>query len=167
LVKFDISVVTVQPGDFSKATHLLDNHHRNMNEMWSEMSDGQREEYKEYFIAYHNGVAKTGITGKRIKPLTVLPKNVINGFDKAMLTKVPDNHYLLLPTWHSQLKMTIIGFLPQIFAQKWAAQKYRKALPKVVPQSPSLHPRILSHHGSFRSTTSSSNLSSVMSSTSF
>ena len=23
LVKFDISVVTVQPGDFSKATHLL------------------------------------------------------------------------------------------------------------------------------------------------
>ena len=50
--------------------------------------------------------------------------------------QVPDNHYLLLPTWHSQLKMTIIGFLPQIFAQKWAAQKYRKALPKVVPQSP-------------------------------
>ncbi len=28
LMKFDISVVTVQPGDFSKATHLLDNHHR-------------------------------------------------------------------------------------------------------------------------------------------
>ena len=28
LRKFDISVVTVQPGDFSKATHLLDNHHR-------------------------------------------------------------------------------------------------------------------------------------------
>ena len=25
LTKFDISVVTVQPGDFSKATHLLDN----------------------------------------------------------------------------------------------------------------------------------------------
>ena len=25
LVKFDISVVTVQPGDFSKATHLLGN----------------------------------------------------------------------------------------------------------------------------------------------
>ena len=92
LVKFNISVVTVQPGDFSKATHLLDNHHRNMNEMWSEMSDGQREEYKEYFIAYHNGVAKTGITGKRIKPLTVLPKNVINGFEKAMLTKV---HFIL------------------------------------------------------------------------
>ena len=28
LRKFHISVVTVQPGDFSKATHLLDNHHR-------------------------------------------------------------------------------------------------------------------------------------------
>ncbi len=28
LEKFQISVVTVQPGDFSKATHLLDNHHR-------------------------------------------------------------------------------------------------------------------------------------------
>jgi len=166
LVKFDISVVTVQPGDFSKATHLLDNHHRNMNEMWSEMSDGQREEYKEYFIAYHNGVAKTGITGKRIKPITVLPENVINGFEKAMLTKVPNDHYLLLPTWHSQLKMTILGYLPQVLAQKWAAKKYRKALPKVVPQSPTLHYRNLSHHGSFRST-SSSTMSSVMSSTSF
>ena len=88
LAKFNIAVVTVQPGDFSKATHLLDNHHRNMNEMWSEMSDLQRNEYKEYFIAYHNGVAKTGITGKRIKPLSVLPKNVISGFEKALLTKV-------------------------------------------------------------------------------
>ena len=28
LAKFNISVITVQPGDFSKATHLLDNHHR-------------------------------------------------------------------------------------------------------------------------------------------
>jgi len=28
LKKFGVSVVTVQPGDFSKATHLLDNHHR-------------------------------------------------------------------------------------------------------------------------------------------
>ena len=27
LVKFDISVVTVQPGDFSKATHLLGTNH--------------------------------------------------------------------------------------------------------------------------------------------
>ena len=27
LVKFDISVVTVQPGDFSKATHLLGTDH--------------------------------------------------------------------------------------------------------------------------------------------
>ena len=28
MAKFGVSVVTVQPGDFSKATHLLDNHHR-------------------------------------------------------------------------------------------------------------------------------------------
>ena len=56
--------------------------------MWAEMSDKQREEYKDYFIAYHNGVAKTGITGKRIKPLTVLPKSVISGFQKALLTQV-------------------------------------------------------------------------------
>ena len=26
--KFNVDVVTVQPGDFSKATHLLDNHHK-------------------------------------------------------------------------------------------------------------------------------------------
>ena len=28
LSKFNIPVITVQPGDFSKATHLLDNHHK-------------------------------------------------------------------------------------------------------------------------------------------
>ena len=56
--------------------------------MWSEMSENCREEYRDYFIAYHNGVAKTGITGKRIKPVTVLPRNVIKGFEKALLVKV-------------------------------------------------------------------------------
>ena len=59
-----------------------------MNEMWAEMSEVAREEYKDYFIRYHNGVARTGITGKRLKPVTVLPQNVILGFEKALLTKV-------------------------------------------------------------------------------
>ena len=59
-----------------------------MNEMWSEMTDHAREEYKDYFIRYHNSVAKTGITGKRIKPATVLPENVVSVFEKAILTKV-------------------------------------------------------------------------------
>jgi hypothetical protein len=31
---------------------------RNMNDMWSEMSEQAREEYKEYFIRYHNEVAR-------------------------------------------------------------------------------------------------------------
>merc|ERR1712203_1215537 len=153
LAKFNISVITMQPGDFSKATHLLDNHHRNMNEMWSEMSENCREEYRDYFIAYHNGVAKTGITGKRIKPVTVLPRNVIKGFEKALLVKVPNDHYLLLPTMVSQLKMSLLSLLPQKLAQYWASRKYRKSLPKVVPQSPNLSSRL--SHASFRSTTNS------------
>ena len=56
--------------------------------MWSEMTDHAREEYKDYFIRYHNSVAKTGITGKRINPATVLPENVVSVFEKAILTKV-------------------------------------------------------------------------------
>ena len=59
-----------------------------MNEMWAEMDEFQREEYKDYFITYHNGVAKTGVTGKRIKPVTILPDNFIKGFEKAIMTKV-------------------------------------------------------------------------------
>lgn len=159
LAKFDIHVVTVQPGDFSKATHLLDNHHRNMNEMWGEMSEGAREEYKDYFITYHNGVAKTGITGKRIKPLTVLPPNVIQGFEKALLTKVPDSHYLLLPNWHSQAKMWILSFLPSRISQYWAARKYRRSLPKV--STPLLSSSSNHLHRSFRS--NSSTISTVSS----
>ena len=59
-----------------------------MNEMWAEMSDLQREEYKAYFITYHSGVSKSGVTGKRIKPVTVLPDSVIAGFEQAILTRV-------------------------------------------------------------------------------
>ena len=74
--------------------------------MWAEMSDKQREEYKDYFIAYHNGVAKTGITGKRIKPLTVLPKNVISGFQKALLTQVMTLVVIRVPVYLRQQQRT-------------------------------------------------------------
>ena len=37
LVKFDISVVTVQPGDFSKATHLLGTDHNMYTSMTHSM----------------------------------------------------------------------------------------------------------------------------------
>ena len=79
-----------------------------MNEMWSEMSESCREEYRDYFIAYHNGVAKTGITGKRIKPVTVLPRNVIKGFEKALLVKV-NNFFFSF--WNFFLKYMIYSLL--------------------------------------------------------
>ena len=65
--------------------------------MWSEMSEFQREEYKDYFISYHNGVAKTGVTGKLIKPLTVLPDCVVAGFDKAIMTRVSQSSFAFFP----------------------------------------------------------------------
>ena len=34
LAKFSVSVVTVQPGDFSKATNLLNTHHRCSTSTW-------------------------------------------------------------------------------------------------------------------------------------
>ena len=77
LSKFKVPVITIQPGDFSKATNLLNNHHRNMNMMWSEMTDQAREEYKQFFLAYHDTVAKSGFTGHRIKPLSVLPPTLL------------------------------------------------------------------------------------------
>ena len=98
-----------------------------MNEMWSEMSHGAREEYKEYFIRYHNTVAKTGFTGKRVKPLTVLPPSVVNGFEKAILTKVPEDNYLLLPNLLSQLKMWALSWLPIRVAQHIIGKQYRKS----------------------------------------
>ena len=32
---------------------------RNMNLMWSEMTDASREEYKQFFLAYHDTVARS------------------------------------------------------------------------------------------------------------
>lgn len=127
MAKFNVPVVTVQPGDFSKATHLLDNHHKNMNEMWSEMSFGAREEYKDYFVRYHNTVAKTGFTGKRVKPVTVLPDSVVSGFERAILTKVPEDNYLLLPSLASQVKMWAFSWLPIRVAQHLIGRQYRKS----------------------------------------
>ncbi len=110
-----------------------------MNEMWSEMSDFQREEYKDYFLSYHNGVAKTGVTGRRgggagggaHKPHQVLPAEIMSGFDRAVMTKVPDDKYLLLPSWGSQLRLRMLSMLPERVSQKLVARRYRKSLPKV------------------------------------
>ena len=82
-----------------------------MNEMWSEMTDHAREEYKDYFIRYHNSVAKTGITGKRIKPATVLPENVVSVFEKAILTKVIISAEIVLHVIKSRIPKSIHLYL--------------------------------------------------------
>ena len=56
--------------------------------MWSEMTDAAREEYKAFFLAYHDTVAASGFTGRRIKPLSVLPPALLRGFETAVLAKV-------------------------------------------------------------------------------
>merc|ERR1712012_1118772 len=116
LSKFGVNVITVQPGDFSKATHLLNSHHRNMNEMWAEMSEEAREEYKEFFIAYHDSIARSGFTGYRRKPISVLPPSVMEGFQTALLTKVPAKKYLLMPTLISRMKMIFLNNIPSSWA---------------------------------------------------
>ena len=129
LGKFGVSVVTLQPGDFSKATHLLDSHHANMNAMWGEMSERCREEYKQFFLAYHNRVSQSGFTGRRQKPLSVLPPNLLRGFEEALLAKVPDSSYLLMPNMRQQLKMSLIGMMPKVWAQRLLHRRYSKSLP--------------------------------------
>ena len=82
---------------------------------------------------------------------------------QTFVLQVPYDHYLLLPNWYSQLKMTIFSFMPQRLAQSWAAKKYTKALPQVTPMTP-----VRMRHASMRSTGSySSTLSSVLTSSSY
>eukprot|EP00092_Neocalanus_flemingeri_P021658 GFUD01023493.1.p1 GENE.GFUD01023493.1~~GFUD01023493.1.p1 ORF type:complete len:356 (+),score=119.13 GFUD01023493.1:51-1118(+) len=132
LAKFGVDVVTIQPGDFSKATNLLNNHHRNMNQMWGDMTDDNREEYKQFFLAYHDTVAKSGFTGHRIKPLSVLPSSLISGFELALLAKVPDKMYRLMPTWRTRIKMIILGFVPGGWVQSFMHRRYTKSIPPVL-----------------------------------
>jgi len=131
LEKFGIPVVSVQPGDFSKATKLLDNHHFNMNVMWGEMSEENRRQYQDYFVAYHDTVAKLGITGQRRKPLPSLPKSLLVGFEKAILSLQPEKSYLLLPTWTSEIKMLLLNMLPSKLAQRIVSDRYKKTVPKI------------------------------------
>jgi 3-hydroxybutyrate dehydrogenase len=131
LNKFGVNVITVQPGDFSKATHLLNSHHRNMNEMWGEMSDQSREEYKQFFIAYHDGISRSGFTGSRRKPISAIPDSVLAGFEQALLSKVPRKSYLLMPTLISRLKMIFLSSIPTSWAQGIISSRYKKSLPKI------------------------------------
>jgi len=131
LNKLGVDVVTIQPGDFSKATNLLTNHHRNMNEMWSEMTDNSREEYKTFFLKYHDTVAKSGFTGSRIKPLATLPDSLLQGFENALLSKVPEKCYTLMPTWDKRFKMILLGFLPSQWTNKILHRRYAMSIPPV------------------------------------
>ena len=123
LDKFGVSVITIQPGDFSMATNLLNNHHRNMNHMWAEMTDKNREDYKQYFMAYHDAVAKSGFTGHRIKPPSLLPESVLRGFELALLAKVPERTYMLLPTWTNTIKLMMLGMVPSVWSQKFLSRR--------------------------------------------
>lgn len=131
LKKFGVHVVSVQPGDFSKATNLLNSHHRNMNQMWADMTDMVREEYRQYFIAYHDNVARMGFTGSRVKPLLRLPASLMKGFEQALLTKVPEKQYLLMPTLLSRIKMVLLSCLPSALAQHLLAARYQRSIPRV------------------------------------
>jgi len=131
LAKYRVDVVTIQPGDFSKATNLLNNHHKNMNIMWGDMTDDNREEYKQFFLAYHDTVAKSGFTGHRIKPLSLLPPSLLAGFELALLAKVPDKVYRLMPTWRTRIKMIILGFIPPHWAMSIMHRRYTQSIPPV------------------------------------
>lgn len=129
LSKFGVSVVSLQPGDYSKATHLLDSHHANMNAMWGEMSEEARAEYKQFFLAYHARVSQSGFTGRRLKPLSVLPASLLRGFEEALLATVPEPSYLLMPTMATRLRMAIMGVLPRQWARALIQSRYNKSLP--------------------------------------
>ena len=100
-----------------------------MNAMWGEMSEHCREEYKQFFLAYHNRVSQSGFTGRRQKPLSVLPPNLLRGFEEALLAKVPDSSYLLMPNMRQRMKMSLLGMLPNKLAQRLLHRRYSKSLP--------------------------------------
>jgi len=129
LAKFGVQVVSIQPGDFSKATNLLNNHHKNMNLMWGEMTDINREEYKQFFLAYHDTVAKSGFTGHGIKPISVLPQSLLAGFEVAVLSKVAQHNYRIMPAFSSNIKMIIMDLLPSSLVQSFIMRRYTKSIP--------------------------------------
>lgn len=135
LAKLGVSVVNIQPGDFSKATHLLDSHHTNINFMWAEMSEEYRQEYKKCFLAYHDNVSRSGVTGRRAKPLSNLPMALLSAFEDALLAKVPNTSYLVMPTFSCRLKVWVLGMLPRAWAQSIMHLRYKKSLQGVSPSN--------------------------------
>ena len=95
-----------------------------MNLMWSEMTDASREEYKQFFLAYHDTVAKSGFTGHRIKPLTVLPQSLLRGFELAVLSKVAQHNYRIMPTLASNIKMIIMDLLPTSVVHSFIMRRF-------------------------------------------
>ena len=94
-----------------------------MNLMWGEMTDINREEYKQFFLAYHDTVAKSGFTGHRIKPISVLPQSLLAGFEVAVLSKVAQHNYRIMPTFSSNIKMIIMDLLPSSLVQSFIMRR--------------------------------------------
>ena len=94
-----------------------------MNLMWGEMTDINREEYKQFFLAYHDTVAKSGFTGHRIKPVSVLPQSLLAGFEVAVLSKVAQHNYRIMPTFSSNIKMIIMDLLPSYLVQSFIMRR--------------------------------------------
>ena len=103
-----------------------------MNLMWGEMTDINREEYKQFFLAYHDTVAKSGFTGHRIKPVSVLPQSLLAGFEVAVLSKVAQHNYRIMPTFSSNIKMIIMDLLPSYLVQSFIM---RRSGPSPVPSA--------------------------------
>ena len=96
---------------------------QDMNLMWGEMTDINREEYKQFFLAYHDTVAKSGFTGHRIKPVSVLPQSLLAGFEVAVLAKVAQQNYRIMPTFSSNIKMIIMDLLPSYLVQSFIMRR--------------------------------------------
>ena len=116
---------------------------RNMNLMWSEMTDAAREEYKAFFLAYHDTVAASGFTGRRIKPLSVLPPALLRGFETAVLAKVesaltpldykiimktcfgkvPQTNYTLLPSLIASIRLAVMDIVPKSWIQNYILRR--------------------------------------------
>ena len=106
------------------------------------MTDAAREEYKAFFLAYHDTVAASGFTGRRIKPLSVLPPALLRGFETAVLAKVesagvnirdyimktyfgkvPQTNYTLLPSLVASIRLAVMDMAPKSWIQNYILRR--------------------------------------------
>ncbi|BFZ17507.1 hypothetical protein BsWGS_20557 [Bradybaena similaris] len=137
--KFNIFVVTIEPGLYKTAitqeSYLIDHNQKSWSQTPTEVRADYGEEYFDVFLK------QMSLSLKQARPNV---QEVVDNMVEAICAQRP--HYRYVPYWRFQLRAFIIGSLPTVLSDKLFAARFRMTEPVLTKnRSPKTPPSRLSN----------------------